>query len=194
MRKNDKVILILGCLLLLCGLGLFFVLQMKTKTAESKNVQIVQAMESILIDRKQGAKDFERESKMPALELYGEDFIALLEIPVYGLKLPIGSAWDKRNVVSHPCRFHGSVYDGTLIVGGYDQVGQFDFFDKIQNDTVVTITDMTGNVFSYVVTQVERFDSAQADILIDDTSDLTLFVRDAQVLEYILLRCTMKLH
>jgi len=42
------------------------------------------------------------------------------------------------------------------------------------------------------VALVERSDSAQAEILLDDTADLTLFVRDAQGLEYILLRCVAK--
>ena len=111
MRKNDKVILILGCLFLVVGISLFFLLQMQTRSAERKNLKIVQNMENILTDRRQGTKDFERESEMPALELYGEDFVALLEIPAYGLKLPIGNTWDKGKVISHPCRFYGSVYD-----------------------------------------------------------------------------------
>jgi len=129
---------------------------------------------------------------MPALELHGADFIALLEIPAYGLKLPVCSMWDKEAVMSYPCRFYGSTYDGTLIVGGYDQAGQFDFFDRIQDGAAVTVTDMTGSTFSYAVALVERSDSAQAEILLDDTADLTLFVRDAQGLEYILLRCVAK--
>ena len=171
---------------------MLFLWKIQTQKAERTNGEIVQTMEAILIDRRQGTKDLECEPEMPALEIQGEDFIALLEIPSYGLKLPICNTWDKGKVVSYPCRFYGSAYDGTLIVGGYDQSGQFDFFDRIQNDTVVTVTDMTGSVFSYVVEQVERSGSAQADALMDEEADLTLFVRDAQVLEYIILRCVMK--
>ena len=192
MRKNDKVILILGCLLLAVGISLFFLLQIQTRRAEGKNERIVQSMESILTDKRQGTKDLERDSEMPALELYGEDFIALLEISAYGLKLPIGKNWNKTQVVSYPCRFHGSVYDGTLVVGGYDQTGQFDFFDRIYPNVTIKVTDMTGCTFSYVVERVDRSSTAQPDDLMNEESDLTLFVRDAQLLEYIILRCVMK--
>lgn len=192
MRKNGKAIFILGGLLIMSSLALLLMLQVRRTQAERSNAEIVRTMETILTDRKQGAKDFDRDPEMPALEIQGEDFIALLEIPAYGLKLPVGNSWDKGTVLVHPCRFYGSAYDGTLIIGGYDQRGQFDFFDQIQDGAAVTITDMTGSTFSYALNRVERSDSAQAEILMDDTADLTLFVRDAQGLEYIILRCIGK--
>lgn len=192
MRRAGKVIFILGCLLIVLSFLLLFWLQVQTKQAERTNAEIVQIMETILTDRREGTKDADKKTDMPTLELHGEDFIALLEIPSHGLKLPVCNVWDKGKVVMYPCRFYGSADSGTLIIGGYDQPGQFDFFDRIPNDSVVTITDMTGTTFSYVVDHVERSTSADAEVLIDDEADLTLFVRDAQVLEYIILRCTMK--
>lgn len=192
MRKNSKVIFVLGGLLILAGLVLLLFLQVQTKRADRINDEIIQTMETILTNRRKGTKDAERKTEMPAMELYDEDFIALLEIPAYGLKLPVCGTWDKGKVAFYPCRFHGSAYDGTLIVGGYDQSGQFDFFDRIQNGSTVTVTDMTGTTFSYEVDRVERSSSAQAEVLMNGGADLTLFVRDAQLLEYIILRCVMK--
>lgn len=192
MRKTGKIIFVLGCLLIVCSLVLLIFLQTRTKQAEHTNAEIVQTMETILTDRKEGTKDFDRDPEMPALEINGEDFIGLLEIPAYGLKLPIGSMWDKETVLSYPCRFYGSAYDGSLIIGGYDQSGQFDFFDRIQTGTAIAITDMTGSTFSYTVNRIDRSNSAEAEVLINSEADLTLFVRDAQGLEYILLRCVAK--
>lgn len=192
MRKNGKVIFIFGCLLIAASLVLLFLLNAQTKRANRVNAEIVQAMEKVLPERRQETPDFERDAEMPALDLLGEDFIALLEIPSFGLKLPVCSTWAKEKVPSFPCRFHGSSYNGTLVIGGYDHPGQFDFFDRIQTDTVVTVTDMTGGIFSYVVERVDRSDTAQAEVLLDDSADLTVFVRDAQLLEYIMLRCIAK--
>ena len=192
MRKNGRVIFILGCLLIICSIVSLFLLQLQSKQAEQTNAEIVHTIETILPDRREGTKDAEQKSEMPALELQSEDFIALLEIPSYGLKLPVCNVWDKGKVVSYPCRFYGTVYNGTLVIGGYDQPGQFEFFDRIQNDSAVTVTDMTGTVFSYAVDKVERSNSADAEILIDEEADLTLFVRDAQSFEYIILRCKEK--
>ena len=192
MRKTGKVIFVFGCLLIACSLVLLIFLQSRTKQAVRTNAEIVETMETIFPDRNTGSKDFDRDPEMPALEINGEDFIALLEIPAYGLKLPIGSIWDKDTVISYPCRFHGSAYDGTLIIGGYDQRGQFDFFDRIQTGAAVTLTDMTGSTFSYVVNWIDRSQSAEATALLDDAADLSLFVRDAQGLDYIILRCVVK--
>ena len=179
----------MGGLLLGGSLLLLLFLQVRTRQTERKNAQTVQLMESILTDRREGSIDLEREPEMPVLELNGEDHIALLEIPAYGLKLPVRAAWDKSKVAQQPCRFYGSAYHGNLVIGGYDQAGQFDFFDRIQDGSPITVTDMTGCVFSYVVSRVERSDSAEAEKLMDDEAELSLFVRDAQLLEYIILRC-----
>jgi len=192
MRRIGKVSFILGCLLIAGGLTLLLVWQTKTKQAVRSNAEIVQTMERILPERRQETQDPGWTIDMPALEIGGEDFIALLEIPAYGLKLPVCGVWDKDTVVSHPCRFCGTAYNGSLVLGGSDQPGQFDFFDVIQNGADITVTDMTGGVFSYVVERVDRSDSAQAEILADAAWDLTLFVRDAQLLEYIILRCVVK--
>ena len=192
MRKSGKIILILGFLLIVISLGLVFYLQIQTKQTERANEEILQIMERLLVDRREGELDFEREPEMPVLELQSKDFVGLLEIPSQGLKLPVGNVWDKKDIISHPCRFHGSAYDGTIAIGGYDQSGQFDFFDHIQDGATVILTDMTGSSFSYVVERIERSDSAEIEEIMDDQSDFTLFVRDAQLLEYIYLRCVMK--
>lgn len=192
MKKSSKFIFSLGCLLIVSSMVLLLLLQAKTKQAEHDNAEIVQMMEAILTDYSQGSKDTERQMEMPVLELQDEDFVSLLEIPSYGLKLPVCNDWNKGKVVSYPCRFSGTAYDGSLVIGGYDQLGQFDCFDRIWDGTMVMLTDMTGTVFSYEVERVERSQTAEANVLLSDKSDLTLFVRDAQLLEYIILRCVMK--
>ena len=188
MRRIGNIIFVLGCLLIAGSLGLLLFLQVQAKQAQGSNREIVQAMENILTDRREGSSLGE-EIGMPVLELQGEDFVALLEIPSYGLKLPVSSSWDQGKVRSHPCRFSGTAYNGSLVIGGSDQPGQLDFLDRISDGTAVTVTDMTGRVFSYVVERVERSSAASAQRLADGQWDLTLFVRDAQLLEYIILRC-----
>ena len=192
MKRNSKAIFVIGCLLITCSLIMLVVLQVRVQSAKRTNMEIVQTMEIILKDRREGVIEFEQEKEMPVLELKGEDFIALLEMPSFGLKLPVLGNWDKGKVTSFPCRFCGTSYNGNLVIGGYDQPGQFDFFDGVPNGTTVKVTDMTGSEFYYIVDCVERSDSAQAEILIDDKVDLTLFVRDAQLLEYIILHCVMR--
>lgn len=192
MRKSSKVFFYIGFLLILSSLGLVVFLQMQTSQAQTANSEIVQAIDSALPERREGLKDDLQNMEMPALEIGGEDYIALLEIPSVGCRLPVYGSWDKGKVFSHPCRFSGTVYDGSLIVGGYDRPGQFDFFDYISKDDPVMVTDMRGSVFSYVVDQMEYSGSAEAEVLTDSEADLTLFVRDARLMKYVILRCVEK--
>lgn len=191
MRKSGKIILTLGCLLMAGGLVLLLVAGLQNRRADRQNAAVLAALETVLPDRREGLWEPDRTTEMPALELLGRDYIALLEIPAYGLRLPVRSAWDSREAEARPCRFFGTAYNGSLVIGGYDRAGQFDFFDRIMEGTEIRVTDMTGAVFAYRVSRVDRSDSADAGVLAG-RADLTLFVRDAQLLQYILLRCEGK--
>lgn len=191
MRRSAKAAFAVGCLLILGSLGLLAATQLRVRQAREENAEILRVMEEVLPPRREGLADTYRNMEMPALEIGGEDFAALLEIPAFGVTLPVSNHWEKGDVTLRPCRFWGTVYDGSLIVGGADQPGQFDCFDRIPNGANVTVTDMTGAEFSYAVARVERSDSARAEVLLDEEAELTLFVRDAYSLEYIILRCVV---
>ena len=92
---------------------------------------------------------------------------------------------------TYPCRFHGSVYDGTLVIGGYDQVGQFDFFDRINPGAHIYVTDMTGTEFEYHVVRIDRAKEINAEKLMNQNAGLTLFVRNRYSMEYLIVRCGM---
>ena len=113
-----------------------------------------------------------------------------MEIPAFDICLPVCAQWEQGSGWGIPRRFSGSAYDGTLIIGGNDQPGQFDCFDRIPYDTRVVVRDMTGGEFTYRVTDIRRTDSAKAQILTEGEADLTLFVRDSYTMEYMILRCS----
>ncbi len=108
------------------------------------------------------------------------------------MKLPIRASWDKTAVKKVPCVFTGNPYEGTLIIGGIDAEGQFDFVSKIDIGDEVTVSDMKGYVFSYMVSTVKHAKNAKAKTLIDDNYDLTLFAKDKKTGDWLLVRCNMK--
>jgi len=189
MAKSSKMLLSVGCILVAASLGLLIFSHFHAQNAANTNAHIVAQIRSVIPSPTAGVMDTYLDMEMPALQIGGQDFIGLVDIPAFGLTLPIYSIWDTGTVTSFPCRFWGSVYDGSLIVGGADQPGQFDCLDNIQNGDTVTVTDMTGAQFSYGVVRVERAKSAQADRLTDSNTELTLFVRDTYNLDYIIVRC-----
>ena len=192
MKRRANLFLVIGCLLVAGSLALLAYSRIHSAQAQKRNAEVVAQITTILPGRIDGVMESYSNMEMPAMQIGGEDYIGLLEIPAFGLTLPIGSSWDAGKVTSYPCRFWGTVYDGSLVVGGADQTGQLDCLDQIWDGGVVTVTDMTGSVFRYMVSRVERSKSAQAEVLLDDAADLSLFVRDAYNLEYIIVRCVTK--
>lgn len=114
---------------------------------------------------------------MAAVEIDGIDVIGLLELPGRGIKLPVSAEWDSSEQSFRPARFMGSVYDGTLIVGGRSEDGNFDFIDQLDAGEELTFTDMIGRVFRYMVRKICHADNARAETLADTESALTLFVK-----------------
>lgn len=191
MRRSGNLFFLVGVLLVLGSFGLLAFTQLRAHRAADSASELAQQLESLLPPLTPGIMDPSSDLEMSALELAGEDFIGVVHIPAFQRTLPLGSSWDAQKVAEYPHRFWGSACNGSLILGGSDQLGQFDFLDQIQIGDAVLVNDMTGTQFSYMVDDIRRTTSAQADILLDGESHLTLFARQARSLEYVIVRCVM---
>ena len=189
MKRLGNLFFLAGCLLILGSFALFAASQLQANRAAAAAAELAVQLESLLPPRTPGITGSYANPEMPALELSGQDFIGVVQIPTFQRSLPIGKDWNARKTDEFPRRFWGSVYDGSLILGGSSQKGQFDFISQIQTGDRIFVTDMTGTQFSYVVENIRRSKSAQADTLLDETADLTLFARESNSLDYIIVRC-----
>ena len=140
MKKRYKICQILGCVLILCSMGILLFSQLHAKRAQADAAGITETIRSILPPRTSGVMESYSCMEMPVLQIDGKDFCGLIDIPAFGVTLPIYSTWDAGKVTAYPCRFWGSIYDGSLVVGGADQAGQFDFFEQIEIGCVVKET------------------------------------------------------
>ena len=191
MKKRFNFFQILGISLLAVSLGLLLYSRIQAGRAANSCESVIAQMESLLPERTVGVPEDFTEMGMPVLQLGKQDFCGLVEVPAFGVKLPIYNNWETGKLTFFPCRFWGTVYDGSLVLGGADQDGQFDFCDQIQNGSYVTVTDMTGSEFTYTVTRIDRSKNADAGTLLKEGFDLVLFARDSYSLEYLIVRCNM---
>ena len=189
MSRVKKLTILLGALLLLTAAGLFLFQQIGAAQAEKKVETLLEALYAALPEIKPGTPDDRVDVSMPVLEAEGVNFAAILEVPMFDCKLPVSSPWSEKKLRSYPCRFYGSLYDGTLIIGGSDQTGQLDFLERIDIGHTVMVTDMTGARYSYAVYRVDRAGHADAEVLMKEEASLVLFARDSFSLEYIIVRC-----
>lgn len=190
MKKHKfPILLTLGAVLILIGLALVVVFQIRVHTGSAERQEVLAKMEVLLPDRSAGVPGAYPNANMPVLEIDGVDYAAMLEIPSLNVTLPVADKWNSDKLLKSPARFYGSAYGHSLVIGGADTAQQFSFCDKIQNGTLVTVTDMTGAQFSYTVVGVDRSASAESQWLIRQEYDLTLFCRDTYATEYIAVRC-----
>jgi len=187
--KITRIILILGVILILGALLITLVPMVSQKVASSKNVEILERMNLLLPEVRAGVYDDRVDVDMPSAEIDGMNFVGIIEIPLHDVKLPIYASWDSSKVGRFPCRYMGSIYDGSLIIGGSDSADQLDFSKTISIGDAVFVTDMTGARYSYKVTWVKLTDDVSTEQLISTEADLVLFVRNSYSLDYAVVSC-----
>ena len=188
-KRKIPIFLVLGIVLVVVSFSLIVGLQICTRIGANESEKAVTRMNEILPERTAGVPEISPNPNMPVLDIYGTDYVALIEIPSLSLALPVADGWNGKKLYNSPARFYGSCYDHSLVIGGADNSRQFSFCDKIEDGTVIIVTDMTGAQFSYTVSCVERAKSAESNWLIRGDHDLTLFCRDTYSMEYIAVRC-----
>jgi len=113
--------------------------------------------------------------EMPAIEVDGEDYIGILEIPVLELSLPIISQWSDGRLQLAPCRYDGSAYLNDLIIAGHNYRGHFGRLKDLQIGDAVYFTDTEGNRFSYTVSELDELAGSAIEEMEAGDWDLTLF-------------------
>lgn len=188
-KRKTTLFLAAGVCLILLGVALLLLQQLRMHRGNERSFQVAAKIEALLPERTLGVPG--GDTGMPVLQIDGTDYAALLEIPSFGLTLPVADRWDSGKLHFGPARFYGSAYDGSLIIGGADDPGQFEFCGRIEQGAQVILTDMTGARFTYSVSKVGRAKHADAQWLTEGDWDLTLFVQDVYAMEYIAVRCTL---
>jgi sortase A len=187
MSRFRKILLAAGVVLMLSGAVLFGASRYLSSRGGAE--EMWDRLSDHIPKRIGGAVGVYSAPDMPVLALDDHDFCGLLELPAYGVELPVGDDWSSLNVLRWPCRYSGSAYDGSLILAGADQPEQLEVCKRLENDDVITFTDLTGLEFHYRVARVDRSDRIDHDVLTRGDFPLTLYIRDSYGMEYILVRC-----
>ena len=113
--------------------------------------------------------------EMPVQNANEQDYIGVLEIPCLAIRLPVISDWTYSRLKIAPCRYAGSAYQDNLIVMAHNYSSHFGGISSLPYDSIITFTDVDGNVFTYRVVSIEILEKSDVDEMICDGWDLTLF-------------------
>lgn len=113
--------------------------------------------------------------EMPTMEIDGEMYIGYLEMPTIGLTLPVMSDWSYLQLRIAPCRYWGSVYDNSMVIMAHNYDRHFGRIATLELGDPVQFVCADGEIFSYVVCGHETLKPTDVELMLEGTSDLTLF-------------------
>lgn len=189
MKRSFPLLQVLGFLLLAAGIGCLLLQRFQIPKMIQKNLEISSQIQSLLPEPHPGIPADYSDSEMPVLQISGEDYVCLLEVPAFGICLPVQNQWENPNLATGPCRYWGSIYDGTLILGGSNQDNALSFCTRLDIGDEILLTDMQGTQFRCTVEKIQRSSSAEFETLSSEEYPLTLFLRESFDERYILIRC-----
>ena len=191
MKKNKNFLrsacVLAGTCLLIISVLLPFLWQWSVRSSEQKMEQCIDTVRTLIPEIQSAAPEERMDNTMPVLSMYGTDYVGILEIPRYDSDLLVCADWG--GLTKHPCRLGGSIYDGTMQIGGTSQKGQYDFFREISAGDAVYFTDMEGNRYTYAVTDIHYEKHADQAALHQEEAALTLFIKNVYGFEYIVVYC-----
>ena len=176
-----------GIALLAAAAVLLISWQWGIRTWDEKTDAYVHTIRTIIPEPQGAVLEDRSDDTMPALALDGTDFIGILEMPLYDSALPVSNSWGRSS--RYPCRFSGSIFDGTMQIGATSQAGQYDFFREISVGDSLYFTDMEGNRYAYEVKNLRYEKHADEAALMGEDAELTLFIKNVYAFEYIIVFC-----
>lgn len=157
------------------------------RTSEQRAEACVDTLRTLMPEPQGAVLEARSNNTMPVLSMEGTDFIGILELPAHDSALPVCAAWG--SLSRYPCCFSGSIYDGSMQVGGTSQRGQYDFYREISVGDAVFFTDMTGNRYAYAVKDIHYEKHADQAALSGEEAALTLFIKNVYGFEYVIVFC-----
>lgn len=127
--------------------------------------------------------------EMPVIEVEGNSYIGVLEIPSFGLSLPTMSEWSYPRLKLSPCRYSGSAYTGNFTIAGHNYSTHFGPLKNLKSGDQIRFTDVNGRSFLYEVQTVETLEPTAIEDMLSDEWDLTLFTCTSSGQARIAVRC-----
>jgi sortase A len=179
--------IVIGSLVLISALTLT-VYNMRIDTQAGETAEAIEQELKQKIQKNTAAGDYTRidttdqllyveasEKDMPVIDVDGQDYIGILEIPVLDLSLPVTSDWSYSEMKLAPCCYKGSAYRNNMAIAAYNYQSHFGHLNELQSGDTVIFTDTEGNMFCYEVMDLEAQESASLEKLEDSEYDLTLY-------------------
>ena len=183
----QKICILVGAFLLIGAIVVLALWRWNISNSEKQAQYYVSTLRELIPEPQNAALEQRRDNAMSVLSVDGTDFVGIIEIPRYESELPVCADWGKTS--KYPCRFGGSIYDGTMQIGATTQKAQYDFYRELSVGDTVIYTDMEGNRYTFTVASLCYEKHVDQSALRQKEVPLTLFVKNIYSFEYLIVFC-----
>ena len=127
--------------------------------------------------------------EMPTIEINGYLYVGTLAVPSLELDLPVLDRWDDSRLKISPCRYKGSVYQDDMIIAAHNYRSHFGRLKDLKIGDEVSFTDVDGNEFHYVISEMQLLDKTAIEEMESGGWDLTLFTCTVGGASRVTIRC-----
>ena len=190
MKKSNliqKMCALVGGLMLVSALTALLYWQWNINHSQKQASIYVETLRNLMPQPQNAVPEERRDNTMSVLSVDGVDFVGIVELPRYGSVLPVCGNWGRTS--QYPCRFGGSIYDGSLQIGATTQKGQYSFYREISVGDTVIFTDVEGNRYIFQVAAMRYEKHIDQVALQRQEAALTLFVKNIYSFEYLIIFC-----
>ena len=182
-----RICVIAGAAMLVGALVALIGWQWNVYDSQKQAGRLVETLYALMPETRDAIVEERRDNTMSMLSIDGRDFVGIIEMPQYGLKLPVSGEWG--HISRYPCHLSGSIYDGSLQIGATTQEGQYNFYREISLDDTVVFTDVEGNRYTFRVSAMRYEKHIDQASLQRENADLTLFVKNVYAFAYLVIFC-----
>jgi sortase A len=191
MKKNgftiQKICILVGVCLLAGAVVILALWRWNIINSEKQAQHYVNTLRALIPAPQNAVPEERRDNTMSVLSVDGIDFVGLVELPRYGSALPVSADWGKSS--KYPCRFGGSIYNGTMQIGATTQKGQYDFYRELSVGDTVSYIDVEGNRYTFTITSLRYEKHVDQAALQQKDAPLTLFIKNIYSFEYLIVFC-----
>jgi len=191
MNKIGKIFIFIGLFLITLSISLIINNRYDEYNAGIQSQEVLDTLkENYNEDNLKVVNTITNEIKdMKTTNIDGYDYIGWITIPTLNLELPIMSEHDYTRLNIAPCRYYGSIYTNDLIICAHSYETHFKNIDKLNQNDLIVITDINGNIYKYEVLEIEILNPKEVSKMIDNEFDLTLYTCTNDGLNRITVRC-----
>lgn len=199
MNKRGIAAMALGVLLILSAVALVIFNRLEEQRASMSINRLLPEIVSVIDDNMASADpygDYEDyldpgSVEMKTATVDGREYIGLIAFPNLKLELPVLANWDYDTLRISPCRYSGSILDGSLIVAGHNYTKHFGMLGSITEGDTLSFTDVDGKAYEFAVARIELLEETEVEEMRTGGGswDMTVFTCNYSGRQRLALRC-----